>query len=526
MEREGGVGEREEGEEEEEKGGEGEEEEGEAETQASGKDIGKVGEETSESKEGAAKDAATKHTKNDSKEEQQADDPPQANSEPEQPASRGNEAAKEKPNSPQDQSKAAKSTWSSYVPSLPSYGKRKVSTPPPRPPPTNLLNPRSSDLTNPTWASYFPSGAAFTGYLPDKRALSAFAASHQRDPEKSYAEQLFEFSKTPVGAATATGSGTASSLYAAYTAYTRLHPSSSSPANTMEFLSLPHTRASLHRLIPLPNDTLVSNLRNPILTLLEDTTPGASPGSLGPGSSSPATPGSHDTLMAACDPHWYRSRGVDKWYEHGSCAENLVMALGELNTRAGLKGRKCVGADVCVDNVPAPINLFMNAGVDAVGGVQVLGPKRYEGGGLGRRGVKGGFVVFRAQRDAVVVLSACPDEVSGVNGGRCMVAHFVVEEGGEGPTTNTPNANKPTRKPPPKLQRAATPPDPKPPSTPIAGQNRDTKASQQTPNDDAVAAASNDPNKHPASERAQTPQTDASSEPKARKKPKKLERRS
>lgn len=58
-----------------------------------------------------------------------------------------------------------------------------------------------------TWASYFPSGKSFSNYLPQNASssLSAFASSHYRDTTKSYAEQLYDFSKTPVGAGALSG---------------------------------------------------------------------------------------------------------------------------------------------------------------------------------------------------------------------------------------------------------------------------------------------------------------------------------
>jgi hypothetical protein len=55
------------------------------------------------------------------------------------------------------------------------------------------------------WSAYIPSGQGFSSYMPTKDALSAFAGSHYRDPTKSYAEQLLDFSKTPVGAAGLSG---------------------------------------------------------------------------------------------------------------------------------------------------------------------------------------------------------------------------------------------------------------------------------------------------------------------------------
>jgi uncharacterized protein YcgI (DUF1989 family) len=172
----------------------------------------------------------------------------------------------------------------------------------------------------------------------------------------------------------------------------------------MEFLSMPHTRASTQHLSPRVGDVLRSNLRAPLLTLVEDTSPGA-----------------HDTLIAACDPQRYRELGVEKWEEHGSCAENLVLALQELNMRTGLKGRNAIGGDVTVNQVPAPLNLFMNIPWTEDGDVSFEPPK----------GKRGDYVKFRAERDVVIVMSACPQDILEINGKKPMVAHFVVESPSE-----------------------------------------------------------------------------------------------
>ena len=42
-----------------------------------------------------------------------------------------------------------------------------------------------------------------------------------------------------------------------------------------EFLSMEHMRAAIDRVRPKPGDKLVTNKRRPILTLVEDTSPGA-----------------------------------------------------------------------------------------------------------------------------------------------------------------------------------------------------------------------------------------------------------
>jgi uncharacterized protein YcgI (DUF1989 family) len=185
----------------------------------------------------------------------------------------------------------------------------------------------------------------------------------------------------------------------------------------MEYLSLPHTRASSHKLVPEVDDGLLTNLRNPILTLIEDTSPGA-----------------HDTLTAACDANLYTALGVDTPEEHGSCAENLVLALKELNEGAGLKGTKAIGADITVNIAPTPLHLFMNAPLDTsnISSIDGAGAK----GALltvdEPKGKKRNFVRFRADRDVVVVFSACPMDVGKQNGGRCMAANFMVEDVQEG----------------------------------------------------------------------------------------------
>jgi uncharacterized protein YcgI (DUF1989 family) len=203
----------------------------------------------------------------------------------------------------------------------------------------------------------------------------------------------------------------------------------------MEYLSLPHTRAYSHKLVPEVNDELLTNLRNPIITLVEDTSPGA-----------------HDTLTAACDANLYSALGVDQPAEHGSCAENLVLALKELNEGAGLKGTRAVGADITVNIAPTPLHLFMNAPLD------VSSVDKTDGAGAKGailkvdepKGKKRSFVRFRADRDIVMVFSACPMEVGKQNGGRCMAANFMVEDVQEGEDLATSISSLKNKKPAPK----------------------------------------------------------------------------
>jgi len=82
-----------------------------------------------------------------------------------------------------------------------------------------------------------------------------------------------------------------------------------------------------------------------------------------------------------------------------------------------LKGSKAIGRDVTVNSVPAPLNLFMNIPWTQEGDVSFDAPK----------GKRGDYVKFRAERDLVVVMSACPQDILDINGRKPMVAHFVVE---------------------------------------------------------------------------------------------------
>ena len=196
----------------------------------------------------------------------------------------------------------------------------------------------------------------------------------------------------------------------------------------MEFLSMPHSRAAMLHMRPKVNDTLVSNFREPMLTLVEDTSPGI-----------------HDTLIAACDPYRYKGLGIDDWEQHGSCAENLVLALKELNERAGLKGAKGVGADVTINSVPAPLNLFMNIPWDDEGDLAFKAPK----------GKEGDYVRLKAERDMVVVMSACPQDILEINNKQPTDAHFIVE--GEEPTTEAVKRTQTKRPPPKKLSSSRAP---------------------------------------------------------------------
>jgi uncharacterized protein YcgI (DUF1989 family) len=142
---------------------------------------------------------------------------------------------------------------------------------------------------------------------------------------------------------------------------------------TREYLSMAHTHTALQSIFPRVRDTLVSNARRPILAFEKDTSPGV-----------------HDTIIAACDLARYRELGVDEY--HDNCTDNLRMAL------------RAIGIDAPA--IPAPFNLWMNIPLSGDGGTRWEAP-------LSR---PGDYVVFRALTDLVAVMSACPQDLTPVNG--------------------------------------------------------------------------------------------------------------
>jgi len=141
-----------------------------------------------------------------------------------------------------------------------------------------------------------------------------------------------------------------------------------------EYLSMQHTRTSLGKLVPVTGDHLYSSSRRPLLTLVDDTSPGA-----------------HDTLIAACDRERYRQLGAAG--HHANCADNFRRALS-------VRG-------IQPDHVPSPLNLFMHIAWREDGGLEFLAsPAR-----------AGDYVTLEAVTDVTVVLSACPMDLNPINAG-------------------------------------------------------------------------------------------------------------
>jgi uncharacterized protein YcgI (DUF1989 family) len=146
------------------------------------------------------------------------------------------------------------------------------------------------------------------------------------------------------------------------------------PHDSGEYMSMEHTRVAHCRLVPQVGDDLYSCRRRPLLTLVEDTSPGI-----------------HDTLMAACDAERYRQLGVTGF--HANCSENYVSALAALGLSTPI--------------VPPPLNLFMHIPWQADGSLSFESAPA----------AAGDYVTVTAVIDAVVVLSVCPQDLTKINGG-------------------------------------------------------------------------------------------------------------
>ena len=140
-----------------------------------------------------------------------------------------------------------------------------------------------------------------------------------------------------------------------------------------EYMSVEHTRRMLFNLFPKQGDTLYSNRREPMLLLEEDT-----------------SPGKHDMLFACCDKWLYKHYGSPPG--HRNCRDNFIEALFE------------AGQDALL--VPNPLNLWMNIPVTDSEKIGMEPP-------LSR---SGDHVLLRALKDVIVVFSACPMDVTPING--------------------------------------------------------------------------------------------------------------
>ena len=159
-----------------------------------------------------------------------------------------------------------------------------------------------------------------------------------------------------------------------------------------EFMSMEHSRTFLSRIMARVGDSMVTNHRRPILTLVEAPTVEGD------------SAGIHDTLLAACDRYRYELLGCEGY--HDNCTDNLAAALAELG--------------LTPPETPSPWNLFMNIPVASDGTVSFETPVSRPGD----------YVTLRAEMDCVLAFSACPQDIVPINGVDCIPteAHFQILE--------------------------------------------------------------------------------------------------
>ncbi|WP_084294200.1 DUF1989 domain-containing protein [Leisingera aquimarina] len=155
-----------------------------------------------------------------------------------------------------------------------------------------------------------------------------------------------------------------------------------------EFMSMEHVHTDLLSVSPKVGDRLVSNLRNPLLTLTQDCSPGV-----------------HDTLIASCDWNRYKQLGCTEY--HDNCSDNLRQALLAIGQKA--------------PHVPAPFNLWMNVPVSSGMNLDWAPPVSKPGD----------TITFQVETSVYAVMSACPQDITPVNGseGKPTTLEFVVHDG-------------------------------------------------------------------------------------------------
>lgn len=164
---------------------------------------------------------------------------------------------------------------------------------------------------------------------------------------------------------------------------------------------MPHTLSKLMHIPPRTGDSLYSNFRRPLLTIVEDT-----------------SPGEHASLLAACNRAQADEFSTEgKPYQERTCAENLVDALQQFNRRNGLRGKKVVGSKMDSEQAPIPLIAFAAVTLDSKGEIKQSSAKCKEGD----------YIKFRAERDLVVVMSTCPQQQVVYGGGKPMPAHYMIE---------------------------------------------------------------------------------------------------
>lgn len=140
-----------------------------------------------------------------------------------------------------------------------------------------------------------------------------------------------------------------------------------------EYLSMEHCRTSLGRVYVRKGDVLVTNRRRPLIEIIDDTSPGV-----------------HDILIASCDLPRYQQLGCEGY--HDNCTDNFKMSLLAIGESAA--------------HVPSPFNIWMNIPVSKSGDYSWEPPVSKQGDS----------VSLKAHENCIAVMSACPQDMTPVNG--------------------------------------------------------------------------------------------------------------
>ena len=126
---------------------------------------------------------------------------------------------------------------------------------------------------------------------------------------------------------------------------------------------------------------LYSNSGKVMLTIIQDTC------------------GRHDFLVTPCSLQMFQMMSGNLDY-HPSCQENLIQNLKEYG--------------IPEDSITTTFNIFMNVPVSENGSIKVLKPNSKADD----------FIIFKAEMDLIVGLTACSDE--GTNNGRCKPIQYEI----------------------------------------------------------------------------------------------------
>jgi uncharacterized protein YcgI (DUF1989 family) len=136
-----------------------------------------------------------------------------------------------------------------------------------------------------------------------------------------------------------------------------------------EWLSSGRTIDYANTIYVTTGHTLYSNRSRPMWTIIEDTV------------------GRHDFLLTPCSPDTFRIIYGTTGH-HPSCFQNLANALAAFG--------------IAPDTIPTTLNIFMNVEVAPTGELNILPP----------RSRAGDYIVFRAEMDLIVGVTACSAELS------------------------------------------------------------------------------------------------------------------